>query len=420
MNFSKDIRHWIIACCLLISFPIVAQAQLTLDAEFRPRTEYRNGYGTLRTADTNPAFFTSQRSRLTLNYQSDLYKIRFSGQDVRVWGDVEQLGDTPNVNIHEAWAEFNVSERFDVKLGRQELIYDDHRLLGSVNWTQQARSHDALILKYHHPGTDLKIDIGGAYNQDSENLLGNTYTLNNYKVLSYIWLHKNFEAFNASIFGLTDGFEQKSGSTNFRYTYGTHLTYSNDGLELSGSLYLQKGDDGLRRNISAQMYAAKAGYTFNSLHLVAGFDYLSGGSANDNNPQSNAFNTLYATNHKFYGNMDYFLNIPADTRYGGLQDIYLQADYDLTAHSSLSLTYHYFALAESIADPLVSGQSLDKPLGSELDFNLTHNFNSEIVLKAGYSLLTPSDSLEHIKLTDAKSTQHWGWVMLSLSPNFVK
>lgn len=418
MYFLKSIFLWIVGSLLFIS-PAVVEAQLTLEGELRPRTEYRNGYRALRTADTEPAFFTSQRSRLTLNYQSDLYKIKFSGQDVRVWGDVEQLGDTPNVNIHEAWAELKVTEKVDVKLGRQELIYDDHRLLGSVNWTQQARSHDALVLKYHHSETNLKIDIGGAYNQESENLLGNTYALNNYKVLSYLWLHKEFGPVNTSVIGVTDGFDQGSGSTNFRYTYGTHLIYKKNNFNLSGSLYLQNGDDASRRNISAHMYAAKAGYTINSLHLAAGIDYLSGGGTNDNNPQRNAFSTLYATNHKFYGNMDYFLSVPSDTRFGGLQDIYLQATYDLTNQSSLSMTYHNFALTESIADPLVTVQSLDKALGSELDFNISHNVSSEIALKAGYSLLIPTVNLERIQLADAKPDQHWGWVMLSLSPSFI-
>lgn len=418
MYYFKLFQRFIVISCFLFALPVIVQAQLTLDGELRPRTEFRNGYRALSTADTDPAFFTSQRSRLTLNYQSELYDIRISGQDVRVWGDVVQLQSNANVNIHEAWAQIMISEALDVKLGRQELAYDDHRLLGSVNWTQQARSHDALVLKYHDSSSGLQIDLGGAYNQESENVFGNAYTLNNYKVLSYMWLNKKMGAVNASIIGLTDGFEQSSGSVNFRYTYGTHLMYNKDALKLNGSLYLQNGDDNFRRDISAWMYALKSAYSINSIQLAAGYDYLSGGGVDDSNQPGKAFHTLYATNHKFYGHMDYFLNIPNETRSGGLQDLYLQVSYDVTDQSNISLTYHSFFLAESIADP-VNSQTLDKTLGSEFDLNMTHNFTSEIAIKAGYSLLIPSNTLEQMQQVNAEPAQHWGWIMLSLNSRFI-
>lgn len=419
MYFLKHIKRWIVVSFALFSFPLLVQAQLILNGQFRPRTEYRNGYRTLRTASTDPAFFTSQRSRLTLKYKTDLYELKVAGQDVRVWGGVEQLQDNPNVNIHEVWAKLNVSESLDLKMGRQELIYDDQRLLGSVNWTQQARSHDALILQYHNADAGLTVDLGGAYNQEAQNLLGNTYTLNNYKVLSYVWLHRDFGPLKASALGLTDGFQQSGGSTNFRYTYGTHLNYQQKEVMLSGSIYLQNGDDNLRNNISAWMYALKAGYSRGALQLTAGYDFISGGGADDANPRRHAFNTLYATNHKFYGHMDYFLNVPGDSRFGGLQDLYLRASYNLADHSHLSLTYHNFALAKTITDPNASGQTLDKPMGSEMDFNITHNFTADVAVKAGYSMMLPAETLERIQQKSAEPVQHWGWIMLSITPSFL-
>ncbi len=391
-----------------------------MEGEFRPRSEYRNGYRIMKTADVEPAFFISQRARLSLRYQTELYKIKLSGQDVRVWGEVEQLGDTPNVNVHEAWAEVKVADASAIKMGRQELIYDDQRLLGSVNWTQQGRSHDALVLKLRKGDGRLSLDLGGAYNQEAQNLLGNTYTLKNYKVLTYIWLQKKWENFQASFIGITDGFERPSGSVKFRYTYGTHLQYRLNGIHTTGTVYLQSGDDATRENIRAYMYAVKAGYELDAFHLSAGYDYLSGGGADDPNPRRHAFNTLYATNHKFYGHMDYFLNVPADSRFGGLQDLYVQAVYKRGSASNISLTYHYFALAEAAVNPTVPGEILEKGLGSEIDFSLAHSFSSDISLKVGYSLLSPSGSMETLRGVDADGLQSWAWVMLSIHPQFVK
>lgn len=54
MNYTSALQRWTIALCVLIAIPSLVQAQLTLDGELRPRTEYRNGYRALRTTDTEP------------------------------------------------------------------------------------------------------------------------------------------------------------------------------------------------------------------------------------------------------------------------------------------------------------------------------------------------------------------------------
>jgi hypothetical protein len=404
---------------LIFLIPSILLAQLSLDGEFRPRSEYRNGYQLLRTPATEAAFFTSQRLRLSLNYEADRYKIKVSGQDVRVWGEIEQLQDNANVNIHEAWAQLYLSEVFQLKLGRQELVYDDQRLLGSVNWTQQGRSHDALILKFHDPESDLQIDLGGAFNQEAETLFDNPYTLNNYKVLSYLWMNKKVSSIDVSAIFLTDGFELQSDGTNFRYTYGTHLLYNKQDWELAGSAYFQSGDDASRRDISANIFAISAGYNLGSVKLTAGLDHLSGGSINDTDPARHAFHTLYATNHKFYGHMDYFLNIPANTRGGGLQDVYLGTTINMNEKANIGLTYHYFALASDIGNSQNTEEILDKYLGSEIDLSFGYRFTDEIGFRMGYSTLFNSSSLDDLQQRAGKVTQHWGWAMLILTPRFI-
>ncbi len=334
---------------------------------------------------------------------------------MRVWGEVQQLQDNANVNIHEAWASLSLTEQVLFKFGRQELVYDDQRLLGSVNWVQQGRSHDALLFKYENTDSGFRFDAGGAYNQEGENVFGTTYSLNNYKFLGYLWANKQFGALNASAIFLSDGFQVRPNTTNFRYTFGTHLQYQKDNIKLTGSTYYQSGDDLNRRNIDAYMIAGNASYQFNALSLTGGYDYLSGGDANDSNPDQYAFNTLYATNHKFYGNMDYFLNFPADTRGGGLQDAYIGATYKWSPKTTSNLTYHYFALAGNIFD---DSSPSDRYLGSELDFSLTYKFVDDVNIKVGYSTLFNSSSLENLQGRNAEGNQHWGWLMVHFQPTF--
>ncbi len=165
--------------------------QLTVGGQVRTRTEFRDGVGTLKPATNDAAFFTSQRSRLTFNYKTNRVILQTSLQDVRVWGqDAATISnaDGSKLGIHEAWAEIilankkdtsfkkSAAEYFAVKLGRQELVYDDVRLLGNLDWLQQARRHDAVVFKLLNKG--LQLDAGFAFNQNSDafNYNGTYYT----------------------------------------------------------------------------------------------------------------------------------------------------------------------------------------------------------------------------------------------------
>lgn len=413
----RKIMRSLIAAFLLL--PMLSYGQISLDAEFRPRAEFRHGYKTLKTAEDDPAFFVSQRARLNFEFTKDAYTFKLSGQDVRTWGEVGQLDDSPNTNIHEVWAKINLGKGFRVKLGRQELIYDDQRLLGSVNWAQQARSHDALLVKYKDTSANFSIDLAGAYNQDEQKVLNNTYSRDNYKVMSFVHAHKDFGNFGASLIALTDGFETEKDEVNYRYTYGTHLDYSFNNWYFTGSFYAQNGDDAGRENISAFMASATARYNFKHASLKLGYDYLSGGDRNDANPKRQTFNTLYATNHKFYGNMDYFTSIPGDTGGGGLNDIYLKTDFSFNTHLGLNFSYHYFALANSLKIPAVPKQNLDKSLASEFDLSMRYTPMEDLSLKLGYSALFSDNALEKTQGRRADGLQQWAWAMLVLKPQFI-
>src|SRR4051794_18132175 len=47
------------------------KAQFSLVGQLRTRTEFRDGLATLQPKTNNPAFFTSQRTRLTFNYKTN-------------------------------------------------------------------------------------------------------------------------------------------------------------------------------------------------------------------------------------------------------------------------------------------------------------------------------------------------------------
>jgi hypothetical protein len=156
------------------------QAQISLTGQLRTRAEVRNGYGNLVTSDAQQAGFVSQRTRLNFGYKWDLLTIGTSLQDIRVFGaDASTFSATDNrLFLHEAWAELTLANKADTnvkfklldlltfKIGRQELIYDDSRLIGNLDWVQQARTFDMGMLKAVHHG--WQVDLGYAFNQNTD------------------------------------------------------------------------------------------------------------------------------------------------------------------------------------------------------------------------------------------------------------
>ncbi|MVM39930.1 hypothetical protein GO730_23840 [Spirosoma sp. HMF3257] len=179
---------------MLLAVQSTLFAQFSLIGQLRTRTELRNGLGNLAPKDAPAAFFTSQRTRLTFGYKWDRVQFQTSIQDVRVWGqDAATINnaDGNRLMVHEAWAEITLANRADtsikfkpiqnlsLKIGRQEMIYDDSRLIGNLDWLQQGRRFDAAILKAQHRGWALDVGVGFNQNSDAFGVVGDYYTPGN-------------------------------------------------------------------------------------------------------------------------------------------------------------------------------------------------------------------------------------------------
>ena len=410
----KPLLKIILAGLVLANNPLEMFAQLAVSAQLYPRLEYRDGYRLPGSANTDAAFFVSQRSRLNIDFKNEKLKVFISPQDVRVWGAEKQLADDPGFGLHEAWGQLALGGNFSIKAGRQELVYDGHRLLGNVDWVQQARSHDALLLKLENEG--LKVDLGGAFNQSGENIFGTNYRSDNYKALGFLHAGKNAGKFSWNAIVLSDAFEKADTNRDlaWRHTLGALLGYKTGRLSLEGSAYWQGGKTKGNQDIAAYLFHITTTYEFNKLSLAAGLDVVSGDDSND--PDYQAFNTLFGTNHKFYGLMDYFLDVPADTDGGGLQDYYLNLNVNTSSKSSLKFSYHQFLLAKDVADQLKPGEVLPRNLGGELDAVFEYKIAPYAKLNTGLSFYFTNSTTQQIKGGAADKTNTWAWMMLILTP----
>ncbi|WP_242131859.1 alginate export family protein [Aestuariivivens marinum] len=403
------------------------QAQFTLDAEFRPRTEYRHGFGNLIADGLDAGFGISTRARLNAGFNTDYYTFYLSLQDVMVWGENRQILPYDQNNsfaIFQAWAELNLGSGWSTKVGRQVLSYDDQRILGGLDWAQQGRNHDAALIKYKKD--KFLLDFALAFNQDYSHPTGfvstgtgyDTTGFFSYKTMQMLYLKQAWEQFSGSLLLLNNGFQEfnddnsPNGVSNLQ-TLGTHLEYKEGKIGLAANAFLQTGKH--QNEINAKgAYLLGLDLTYKAsdkVDLGAGIEMISGNDANAG--ETGAFFPLYGTNHKFNGFMDYFY-VGNHANSIGLIDIHASANFKLGDKSSLMIKVLNFSGEQE----LPSGE---KALGTEIDLVYKKAFKG-YSLAMGYSHLFPADGMYELKGISESNTangQNWAWVMLVIKPKLI-
>lgn len=467
MKISKKI---LLAACFG-TITMNAGAQFTLTGELRPRAEFRNGFKTVMDSSQTSAFFVDQRTRLNFGYKVKDYEFYVSVQDVRVWGSTAQLNLTDGfLSLYEAWGKAKINEQWGLKLGRQEITYDDQRIFGGVGWAQQARSHDAAIIQFDNKKS--KLDLALAFNQANAGLTGTGYTgPSTYRDMYYAWFNHSFsDKIQTSWLAMGIGRQAEPTVYNYIGTFGTHTKLNLNKFSLAFNGFYQLGSD-LSNYTNSQGETHYKGYTgyllgldlkyqaTKTFNIGLGYELQSGTSQTDTteayNSKNHSFIPWFGTNHKFNGVMDYFY---VGNSHGnvGLQDLFLNLTYQ-KEQWTFGLSTHMFMTALGVevldndsytaeynrlvtAGDITSATALDplnfkykSNLGTEIDFSLATKINSSVTLKAGYSFMLATSTLYHLKGvqyynigSDGQMNQrelpanHWGYIMVIFKPNFLQ
>jgi hypothetical protein len=433
-----------------------AQAQFTVSGQLRTRTELRNGQGTPQVEDTTSAFFTSQRTRLNFGYAGHRFKLYTAIQDVRVWG---QEGSSINrvttdsydgLMLHEAWGEISlvdtgkVIKNFSVKIGRQELVYDDVRLLGNLDWLQQARRHDAALIKFDHKG--WTVHLGAAMNQNAERKSNTIYNgvpvgyaastngmSSLYKYMQFLYLAKKLHFGNASFLVFKDDFSKfhfapadinkttpiYDHSVWSRYTVGGNLFGTAfRKLGFAFSAFYQGGKYREGTELNEYLLSLSTSYAIGrKLSIGPGADLTSGNNGSDPTKKFQRFDPLYGTPHKFWGYMDYFY-VADGFGSNGLIDYYLKAKFKAKDNLTISLDGHRFVLPDAVT--AADGTEMDKALGTELDLLANYSMTKAINMEGGFSLMMSTPTMASAKVKNvnrAAETSTWAYLMISIKPS---
>lgn len=399
---------------LLLTLAATAQQDnhFAIDAQLRTRGEYNNGAITPRGDGEKRTLYVNERARLSLGYERKDLQVKASVQHTGVWGQDNIKDKKGRVAMNEAWARLRFRQHFFAQVGRQQLSYDDERLLGTLDWNVAGNWHDALRLGYEQDNT--KAHLIFAFNQNDENLRDGAYNVNAmpYKLMQTVWAHHDFQQvpLSASLLVMNIGRKPANdpgANTKYMQTFGTHLTSNPwQTLDLAASFYVQTGKTFDNKSIAAWMGSLLANYGIDPDWKVwVGYDYLSGNDGRNIN--QHAFDPLYGTHHRFYGTMDYFTG-QLDC---GLQDFHLGASTSIVKPLALSLDYHCLLTAEPVKD-------LSHSLGHELDLQLSMQLLKDVSLSAGYSVMFATETMAAVtnKVNCHKKWQDWLWLSLNVNP----
>ena len=190
-----------------------------------------------------------------------------------------------------------------------------------------------------------------------------------------------------------------------RQTIGGIANGKYSGFNYSGEGYYQFGKQTftttgptpeLRENqdINAFMVAGRLGYTADVSFkpgITAWGEYLSG--SGDGEP-TGVFDTLYATNHKFYGFMDMFINIPKDTKNLGIFDAGGRVEFGPIENFWGQVDFHHFRTAKTV--PVGKPREGDQTLGNEIDVVLNYRFTEQLTLQGVWTVFMPEGAMGYV------------------------
>ena len=247
-----------------------------------------------------------------------------------------------------------------VVVGRQVMVLDNHRFVGHVGWRQNQQTFDAIKLN----NTSLDgFNATYGYILQANRIFGEDSPVGTFDSDSHV-LNVKYSGFG---FGNVTGYAylidiDDDAPALTSQTYGLRFAGKQKLNEKWGLLYTaefaQQSDYADNPgNYDVNYYLIEPGIRYMGLAVKFGYEVLEGDGVN-------AFQTPFATLHKFQGWADKFLTTPAN----GVEDLYVSGQYALKNAGYLSGTklhavYHDFQAND---DSLDHGSELDIAISKEI------------------------------------------------------
>jgi hypothetical protein len=452
---------------------------IKIGGSIRHRFELQHEFGSVPTgsagtgvtdsaADDYVEDFTVQRARLY--FDLDVSKnvrgyIKF--QDVRTWGFEENsagsgtVGNLSRVDLLEGYAELknlgdltSALENINVRIGRWQWFYGDHRLIGHLNWANEGRSYDGVRVRWAK--NKNWIDVFGSqideYDTGSDVAAGEadqTGTIRRGNRDHLLWgFYSHFKVADGVVLEpyMINRFESRdrdgnegaaAGNGEHRYTFGARIAGkkipSLPGVDFTLEQMVQTGDTEVstelfERDINAFAGAWGAGYTFSDVAWSPRIGYqfaYAEGDSNPNDRDNDTFDHLFPTGHARLGYMDFhgFQNIQAHKIMLSAKPskkLLLKADLwffeaDEEVDNWYGVVGGSFGAGNTArkTNPATGANITDDEYGQELDLVFKYKLFKGLGVAGGYSHYFVDDYIEDFRGGD-ESGADWVWLQTTL------
>jgi Alginate export len=304
----------------------------------------------------------AEAANVSILGQYDLYNSTTNGVT-----DRPVVADPRYTEVNQSWIQFKKGA-FTAIGGRQGIVLDNQRFIGTVAWRQNEQTYDAGTLKLGSlPRTQLFYSYVGRVNRvtgpDDGIFPGN--------------FDSNSNLFNAKVdlgaFGAVTLFDYlldfdnslANSSNSYGFYYAGNYKFSDTTkLDWVGS-YAEQSDYGDNpTDYTADYYMLQAGLGIRNYGLKLGYEVLGG-----NTQPLSSFQTPLATLHVFQGWADKFLVTPRL----GVEDFYVGASANF-GNLALQLVWHDF-----------QAEAANDDYGSEWDASAGYKFGTRYEVLAKYA-----------------------------------
>ncbi|MEK7289546.1 MAG: alginate export family protein [Planctomycetota bacterium] len=360
-----------------------------------------------------------------------LQDARTFGAEGTTVGYANSYSENAILDLHQGY--FDLKKLFDmpltVRVGRQEIIWGDHRVIGNFVWSNVGRVFDGGRFMWdtdtiHAEAFAMKVDEDGyllngqtsgesdGSGSSDENIYAAQLAFKKLvpsALLELMYICKSDQddsATNATLVGTAN--TGAAGDPINIHDFGARIDGKVPNLEAIDytiESHAQVGNYGTQ-NQEAWAFAGKAGYTLKNVAWTPriGFEYdYASGDSDATDGEHETFDNLYPTNHwaGIYGFADL-------VSWQNMHDFRGQVKVSPTKKMTAQVDYHYFMLAEegdgwylanatlaSATRPSGGYDTRDDELAQEVDLTVSYDLYKNVKILAGYSYFAAGDWIEN-------------------------
>jgi hypothetical protein len=401
-------------------------------AEARVRPEYRDNLDLESDVNDDTRLGLMRlRFGLDVNWKQEI-RVFAQIQDSRAAGEeVSTASNEKNLDLHQGFADFAPAswKGLALRVGRQEWIYGEGRMIGAFDWDNIGRSFDGARLRWAKekftldglaarltsritavPPASLPLVTGDEIGSSS------TTGADLFGIYAH-WMPGAGDEFDLywlefANHAAAPGELAMPGTTRID-AFGLRVKQTIGGFDVVFEGVAETGEVN-GDDLGAEAAAIQAGWTWGEaakVRLFGGYDYATGDEANNDGERQEFFN-FFPTNHPLYGYADYF-------GWRNIKSPYAGVSAKRGKHFGL-VKGHIFDLVEEKGPWKSAGGAVlgfdatgmsGTEVGTEIDLLYRYAWTEKAMVEAGAAYFSAGEFAEATRGSDAST---WGYVMLTV------